>query len=482
MKTLILLLFVSAILISCNQHKHQNNDLNLEYAYLKQDSTVNSKLKGIWKSIGNGYILDASEDSILLYSYTRNFCYKEKNDYLESLLNSESQFISREDTLSIFLTDYGNKTKELQSKKDFVRLETLPTGCMSFNDMQELQPRKLFSLFIETIKENYAFSRERNLDWDSISHGYENKISDKTTSEELFQLLGEIVTVTKDQHTKIIAEDGRTLQYRVTPSAKFVIDSFNNQSDVDNLDHFFNSYFAHNYKNISESLLHGEGKKVANDQLEWGNLNKKIGYINIHSFTGFGSDISRKQQIDTISFYMGKIIGALKEKDAIIVDISFNFGGYDAAGLTIAGFFTDKILDAYTSQVYNDGEFYNETEVKIIPAENINYTKPVYVLMTDVSRSAAESFAMMMDVLPNVKLVGSNTLGTLSGMLGKSIGTYYSTSSNQRLLTTEGKYYEVSGVEPDIRVDVFSSENVFDSHKKAVRQLVNLIDQNEKSH
>lgn len=398
------------------------------------------------------------------------------------MLNSESQFIRDGDTLSIFLTDYGEKTGDLQARKDFVRMEALPTGCMSFSEMQELQPRHLFDLFIETMKENYAFSSERNLDWDSISQDYGNKISDKTTSEELFQVIGDIVPLTKDQHTKIIAEDGRTHQYRVTPSAKFVIDSFNNQSDVDNLDHFFNSYFAHNYNNISDSLLHGKGKKVANNQLEWGTLNEKIGYININSFTGFGSGITRKQQIDTVGFYMRKIIDALKEKDAIIVDISFNFGGYDAAGLTIASFFTDESLHAYTSQVYNNGEFYNEGEVKIIPAETINYTKPVYVLMTDVSRSAAESFAMIMDVLPNVKLVGSNTLGTLSGMLGKSIGSFYLTSSNQRLLTSEGEYYEVSGVKPDIRLDVFGPENVFDSHKQAVRQLISLIEQNEKSH
>ncbi len=470
------------MLISCNQRKHQIDGLNLEYTYLQQDSIINPKIKGLWKSIGNGYILDASEDSIILYSYTRNFCYKERNDYLEGQLNSQSQFARHGDTLNIFLIDYGDKTENLQTKKDFVKLETLPTDCISFGEMQELPPKKLFDLFIETMKENYAFSHERNLDWDLISLDYRDRISDQTTSDELFQLIGEIVTLTKDQHTKIIAEDGRTLQYGVTPSAEFVVDSFNRQSEVDNLDHFFNAYFTHNYKNISDSLLHGKGKRVANNQLEWGSLNEKIGYINIHSFTGFGSDLTREQQIDTISFHMEKAIGALKGKDAVIVDISFNFGGYDAAGLTIAGFFTEKIVDAYTSQVYNDGEFYNEMEVKVIPAGNVSYIKPVYVLMTDVSRSAAESFAMMMDVLPNVKLIGNNTLGTLSGMLGKSISTYYSTSSNQRLLTTEGKYYEVSGVEPDIRLDVFDPKNVFDSHKKAVRQLINLIEQTEKSH
>lgn len=468
-------------MISCDQSRYQENTSNLEYAFLKNISSVNPKIKGLWKSVGNGYFLDARQDSILLYSYTKNFCYKEKNDYMERLLNSESQFNKQGDTISVFLTDYGDRTADLQGKRIFTLVEALPKDCMNFDEMQGMKPRKLFNLWLETMKENYAFSHERNMDWDSIDTIYGNKITDETTSEELFQLIGKAVTQTKDHHTKIIGKDGRMLQYRVTPSAEIVIDSFNNQSIEKDLNHFFNSYFKYNYKNISDTLLLGKGKKVVNDKIEWGSLNEKIGYINIHSFTGFGKGITRKQQIDSISLHMDNVIDSLIGKEAIIVDISFNFGGFDASGLTIAGYFTNEIVHGYTRQVYSNGGFFNESEVRIVPAENVNYTKPVYVLMTDVSRSAAEGFAMLMGALPNVKLVGTNTLGILSGMLGKSIGEYYSTSSNQRLLTSEGEFYEVLGVEPDIRLNVFSGNNVFNGHKWAVRQLIKIIEENEKS-
>jgi C-terminal processing protease CtpA/Prc len=39
-----------------------------------------------------------------------------------------------------------------------------------------------------------------------------------------------------------------------------------------------------------------------------------------------------------------------------------------------------------------------------------------------------------------------------------------------------GKYYEVSGVEPDIRMKVFSKENIFGAHKAAVRKIVEMIE------
>ncbi len=462
---------------SKNHRKTQNGEL--EFTFLKEKNSVNPNIVGYWKSIGDGYYLEARNDSILLYSYTKSFCYKEKNDYLERLLNEESQFRRCGDTIGVYLTDYGKKTEKLQTKNDFIRIEKLPEQCMGFNEMRNLPSDELFRLYRETIEENYAYKARRNLDWDLIFARYKDRISHNTDSKSLFKTMGEIATLTKDQHTKVISENGETLQYRVTPSAIIVQEVFMEQTIVKDLNDYFNLFFDKNYQNISEGLLKGKGEKVANGKLEWGSLNDNIGYLNIHSFTGFADkDNTRKQQIDSLNLHMKNIVTALKDKDAIIVDLSFNFGGYDASGLTIASYFTDKPVKAYSSQVFNNNEFHEEDTVVIYPADSIRFTKPVYVLMTDISRSAAESFAMMMGSLPNVKLVGTNTLGTLSGMLGKSIGDFYTTFSNQKLVSPDGQFYEVSGVEPDIRIEVFTKKNIFDGHRSAVNYITEIINDN----
>jgi len=478
---ILVLFFASAtmfFLSSCAATNRGNNRLvKLDNAFLRENGSVNPTVKGYWKSIGNGYILDATSDSIFLYSYTKNFCYKEKNDYIEGLLNSKARFTKRNDTISIYPADFGEKSNLLQIKNDYVRIDGLPKSHLSFSEMQNLGSKKLFALFIETLQENYAFSKERNLNWSTIKSEFENKISDSTTEQELFQILGQIVSLTKDHHTKIIAENGQTLQYRGTPAAEIVSEVFKHQSAIKNLDDYFNMFFNTNYKNISDSLLNGKGNKVANGKIEWGSLNNNVGYISIYSFSNFApSGFSRNEQIDSLNYHMEQIINALKDKEAIILDISFNFGGFDAAVLTIASYFTDKLKLAYTSQVFKNGAFYDESNVYIRPADKIVYTKPVYILMTDISRSAAEGFAMTMKANSNVKLVGTNTLGILSSMLGKSIGNFYSTSSNQRLISSNGKYYEVSGIEPDIRMTVFNKENIFGGHKDAVRKIVEVIE------
>jgi hypothetical protein len=79
-------------------------------SFFRDNGTVNKVVKGYWKSIGNGYILDATSDSIFLYSFTKNFCYKEKNDHIERLLNNKARFVLRKDTLSIYGADYEDKS------------------------------------------------------------------------------------------------------------------------------------------------------------------------------------------------------------------------------------------------------------------------------------------------------------------------------------------------------------------------------------
>ncbi|MGD1840248.1 MAG: S41 family peptidase [Thermonemataceae bacterium] len=445
---------------------------------MKDLNTTHPLIQGVWKSIGNGYYLEVRKDSILLYSYTKSFCYKEKNDYLEGLLNSQSQFTLREDTLGVYLTDFGDQTNILQTKKDFISVDELPTNTIGFSELVELNPEKSFKLYLETMQENYAFSKGRNLNWDELQARYKDSVS--AGKEALFNTMGKIATLTKDQHTKVISETGKTLQYRVTPAAEIVKDAFKEQSEIKDLNEYFDLFFKTNYKNISDSLLQGNGQKIANDKIEWGHLTKNIGYMHIYSFAGFLSkEFSRKQQIDSLNAYMKHIIKTFIDKEAIIIDVSFNFGGYDATALTIASYFTDTPVFSHTSQVYNNGKFYDEDDVIIYPANSKVFTKPVYVLMTDISRSAAEGFAMMMSALPNVKLVGTNTLGTLSGMLGKSIGNFYTTYSNQRLVNANGDFFEVSGVTPDIQLKVFAKNNILQSHKTAVLDLIDIIEENK---
>lgn len=457
----------------------------IEPVIVRSDNTRNlyPSVKGVWKSLGNSYLLDARGDSIVLYSTTSEHCYLEKNDYLSGLLNNSAQFKidSRNDTLSIFLQDFGEMTTSLQSENKYYRLPALPKNCGPLRDSQKSNPEFLFNLFWVTLRENYANATERNINWNDIYLTYRPKISQLSTKYDLFDVMGQIVTLTKDQHTKIIAENGETKQYRGEPSSRLLKESFDNQDTVKVYNDYIDKFFQTSYQHITNDLLQCRGKKVANGKIEWGDLTPSIGYISIFSFTRFTvNDLSRGQQIDSLNHYMSEIMRAFRDKKAIVVDVSFNFGGYDAAGLTIASYFTDKQQEAYTSYRFQAGKLYRGTTFKVNPASHYNFTKPVFLLMTDISRSAAESFALQMKALPNVTTVGTHTLGILSNMLNKSIGEFMLTISNEKYLTPDGKNYEVSGVEPDIHLEVFTRDNMFNGHRDAVMKVVELINEKVK--
>lgn len=469
-------ILILGTLISCDSPTKltENPPPKLEYTFSSLENQSHPRIRGVWRSIGNGYLLEVKADSILLYSYTKSFYYKEKNDYLEGLLNSESQFWLRGDTLGVYLTNYGDETQHLQTKKDFLRIQGMPQGCLSFSEMVMLDNKSLFTLYHETMEENYAFSRERQLNWDLLFETYQDSIS--SNEDALFESMGKIASLTKDQHTKVISKEGISRQYRITPSALDVQYAFEQQDEIKDLNEYFGLFFTTSKTHISDSLLKGKSQKILNDNIEWGKINDKVGYINLYSFAGFLSrDYTRAQQIDSIKSRMNQIIDTMRSVEAIIIDVSFNFGGFDAAALTIASYFTEDPIYAFSSQVYNNGVFYTEDKVMVYPAER-TFTKPVYVLMTDISRSAAESFVMMMDALPQVTLLGTHTLGTLSGMLGKSVGEMYTTYSNQRLINAHGEYFEVEGVEPDIEIKVFPKENVMKGHLHAVKEIITLIE------
>ncbi len=441
--------------------------------------SLNPPVKGIWKSIGNSFLLDARYDSIILYSTTSQHCYTEKNDYLSGLLNNHAKFKlnPEKDTLSLYLHDFGEQTISLQSENKYYRLRSLPRNCGPLTDAQKQDPEFLFNLFWLTLQENYAYSNERKMDWNEIYLTYRPKVSPLSTKYDLFDIMGQIVTLTKDQHTKIIAENGDTKQYRGEPSSRLLKESFQDQDSIKTFDEYIDRFFQASYDNITNYILHGKGKKVANGKIEWGDVTPSIGYVAVHSLTRFArNDIPRGQQVDTLDFYMSEIMKAFQNKKAIIVDVSFNFGGYDAAGLTIASYFTNAPREAYTCYKFQGGKLYKGTTFKVTPASHYNFTKPVFLLTTDISRSAAESFALQMKALPNVTTVGTNTLGIFSNMLNKSIGEFMVTISNERYLTPEGKEYEVTGVNPDIPLEVFTKQNMFNGHRDAVRKVVELID------
>ena len=100
------------------------------------------------------------------------------------------------------------------------------------------------------------------------------------------------------------------------------------------------------------------------------------------------------------------------------------------------------------------------------------YDKPVTLLTTHVTVSAAETFSMAMRALPTVTHRGEATRGALSDVLEKVLPNGWSLRmSNETYLDAEGELWERRGVIPEEEIEVFREATIDTSHTDVLREL-----------
>ena len=100
-------------------------------------------------------------------------------------------------------------------------------------------------------------------------------------------------------------------------------------------------------------------------------------------------------------------------------------------------------------------------EAWLEPQADEAYLQPVTLIAGPITASAAEIFTITMQRLPQVTVIGENTVGILSDILGKPLPNGWSVGlSNEVYLDADGVSFEGIGVTPDMQVPVFSVEEV----------------------
>ena len=107
---------------------------------------------------------------------------------------------------------------------------------------------------------------------------------------------------------------------------------------------------------------------------------------------------------------LDEAVAAFKGARAVIVDVSYNLGGYDGVAQQAAARFADARRLAYT-KVAQGAQGVEPQPFHVEPSRRASYLGPVYLLTSDVTVSAGEIFTLYMRALPNVIHVGGTTRG-----------------------------------------------------------------------
>lgn len=173
-------------------------------------------------------------------------------------------------------------------------------------------------------------------------------------------------------------------------------------------------------------------------------LNGNFGYVKIDEFSH--SESAREAAVNAMA--------AVADCEALIFDLRDNRGGGPELGHLIASF----LFDAPTLL----GRYYNRLEdvikdihtLESLPGKRFGQKKPVFILTSSATASAAEAFAFCLQDLKRAVVIGERTVGTAQGARHMAVNErFYATIPIVRPISPVSKRdWEGTGVTPDIQV------------------------------
>lgn len=255
------------------------------------------------------------------------------------------------------------------------------TACVD-EDEYDNSPQGNFEALWKIIDEHYCFldykKQEIGLDWQQVYAKYKVRVDNKMTSEQLFEVLAEMLAELRDGHVNLTASH----------------DFARNWSWRDN--------YPSNFSDTLQRRYLGTDYKIASS-LKYRILDDNIGYVRYESFSSGIGDGNLDKVLQHFLLCRG-----------LIIDIRSNGGGeLTNAERLAARFCHEKTLVGYNQHKTGTGHSdFSSMEPKYLePSAGIRWYKPVCVLTNRGVYSAANEFTAYMKQFPLVSIVGDHTGG-----------------------------------------------------------------------
>jgi carboxyl-terminal processing protease len=439
-----------------------------------------SPLRGVWREAGYGRLLEIGEKGFDLYHETSILCYRDE-DVVDARLDSRYALYDLSPdgaTLTLYFHDLGKTTRHFQNHQRFERISSLPIGCVpSLRETRFERPEFIFDLFWQTFADHYAFFDERGVNWNRIRDDFRPRVRADMTPSDMFDLFSEMLGPLNDGHVNLYLGQERRFSAGRNSLTPVLRREFDRLKPTHNFGAFVGTW-VDSQKKAASAFVRGDIRKAANDTIWWGHIDDDLGYVNIYALTGFIQEATwsnRAQQLAIVDDALEEILVAFRDKRAILLDLTHNQGGFDAASDLVASRFADKARHVLTVQAFRTSESKAET-VTVVPSGRTRFIKPVFVLTSEVTVSAGEGLVAMLRAFPHVTHMGQRTRGYVSGILNKPLPASLAVSvTSQIIRTPAGDVYEGRGILPQVEVDVFPPDDILGGYPRALRKAADLI-------
>lgn len=307
----------------------------------------------------------------------------------------------------------------------------------------------------------YANFESKSVDWQDIYDRYRPQITPTSTSNQLFDVSCKMLQELKDGHVTLKGKTDIGERDCGVPYTYHLEDEF---GDIENLMPVL-------LKTLKTETFSSLSKKIGNGYIRY-STSSDYGYLIISDFEGFA--------IGEIKRSMKAAMKLFKNKKGLIIDIRLNGGGSDESAYKIAGRFTEnKRLGHYKKTKIKGTKEFTELESWYLhPTGKEQFTKPIVVLTSDWSASAAEVFLLAMKELPYVTIVGNRTEGIFSDMFEFKLPNGWNASlSNMQFFSSKMLNFEGKGIEPDIKILNYKE----DAYDNVLLEAIALLDKKTKN-
>lgn len=304
--------------------------------------------------------------------------------------------------------------------------------------LPKTSPERNFDAFWQLFNRHYAHFESRHLDWHRQYQLFRPLVTPRTTDKELLALLNQMVAPLKDGHV-VISTTGD-----LPASAKYA--PFYQEFPNKQLQAQFHRVTLNNLQK------QGFGPIIAfkNDPYQIGGYcrSKDYGYLQLNGFGGMPLAMF-SQQLD-------ELITAFEDVNGLIIDIRINGGGSPAyLGALVGRLIQGRQLVGFgrTRVSQPRHEYTPWSAYYVNPQGNKQLLKPTVLLTSGATISAGDHCALYLKELPYVKLIGENSNGMFSPMVGHTLPNGWQVAlSNGQTVSARRVSYEGKGVPVDLAV------------------------------
>lgn len=423
----------------------------------------NAGFQGVWLAEAYGEAMSVTANQVIHYQYNSRYCLQSEG-YSGQLANLANQ--------SWQLADDGQGMRQRLDYPGirfqnpvYTRVSALPSVCAEENRIQDSSPNPLrdFDLFWQTFADFYPAFEQRDVDWQAIRATIEPELQANSSAEELFVALAQMISPLQDSHVEVRYEDNRyNLPRQTTLLQRLTTDYLQSHGEPDS-DDTYQQYLQWletemaNVENTRLSYATHNIHSAANEQLQWYKVEENggcQGVLLLNSMIGYSPELdlenltpaSLKQELEILDNAMQQVLEDLQDCHHLILDLRTNGGGFDGASQLVSRYFLDTERSLYSKQARLGSSRTELETVRLSPASQ-TWLKPVTVLTSADTTSAAEVLALALYGLPNVTLMGERSQGALSDVLSKQLPNGMTFDLvNEYYLSSNGEWFEAVGI------------------------------------